>query len=34
MVDLIEKLLTFDPDERLNSEDILNHPWFAAKKAN
>jgi len=27
-VDIIQKLLTYDPEERINAEDSLKHPWF------
>lgn len=26
--DLISKLLTYDPDQRLSAEDALKHPWI------
>ncbi|KZV39976.1 cyclin-dependent kinase G-2 [Dorcoceras hygrometricum] len=26
--DLLNKLLTYDPDKRITAEDALNHPWF------
>ena len=29
-LDLCQKLLTFDPNERITVADALNHPWFAA----
>eukprot|EP00388_Colpodella_angusta_P014202 GDKJ01035525.1.p1 GENE.GDKJ01035525.1~~GDKJ01035525.1.p1 ORF type:complete len:668 (-),score=136.68 GDKJ01035525.1:759-2591(-) len=32
-VDMIARLLTFDPDRRLNAFDALNHPFFAKARA-
>lgn len=26
--DLISQLLTVDPNDRINGEDIMNHPWL------
>ncbi|XP_075484658.1 cyclin-dependent kinase G-2-like [Primulina tabacum] len=26
--DLLNKLLTYDPDKRITAEEALNHPWF------
>ncbi|WCJ36226.1 Cyclin-dependent kinase G1 [Euphorbia peplus] len=26
--DLLNKLLTYDPEQRLTADDALNHPWF------
>ncbi|XP_075494977.1 cyclin-dependent kinase G-2 [Primulina tabacum] len=26
--DLLNKLLTYDPDKRMTAEEALNHPWF------
>lgn len=26
--DLLNKLLTYDPEKRITAEDALNHPWF------
>ena len=28
--DLVTKLLKTNPAERINLEDVLNHPWFKA----
>lgn len=30
--DLIDRLMTVDPDKRMTSKNILEHPWFAEKK--
>lgn len=30
--DLITKMLTFNPDERISAEDALRHPWFDIAK--
>ena len=30
--DLITKMLTFNPDERISAEDALKHPWFEIAK--
>eukprot|EP00930_Biecheleria_cincta_P098895 TRINITY_DN9054_c0_g1_i1.p1 TRINITY_DN9054_c0_g1~~TRINITY_DN9054_c0_g1_i1.p1 ORF type:complete len:614 (-),score=104.46 TRINITY_DN9054_c0_g1_i1:84-1925(-) len=30
LVDLADKLLVFDPDERIKAAEILDHPWVAA----
>jgi renal tumor antigen len=27
-VDLIQKLLIYDPDNRITADDALRHPWF------
>lgn len=27
-LDLIQKLLIYDPEERITAEDALRHPWF------
>ena len=32
-LDLIRKLLTMDPKERINAEQALDHPWFKENKA-
>ena len=29
--DLIKKMLTFDPNGRINAEDALNHIWIKKK---
>ena len=31
--DLIRKLLTMDPNERITAEQALNHPWFKEQKS-
>jgi len=28
-IDLMEKMLEFDPRKRINVEDALKHPWLA-----
>jgi len=28
-IDLLEKLLVFDPDERMTAQQAIEHPWFA-----
>ncbi len=30
-MDLIKKLLTYDPDKRISAEDALQHPWIKEK---
>ena len=32
--DLIEKLLTPEPSERMNIKDVLNHPWLKSYHVN
>ena len=32
-IDLIKKLLTIDPQERLSAEEALKHPWFKENKS-
>ena len=32
-LDLIRKLLTMDPGQRISAEDALNHPWFKEYKS-
>ena len=32
-LDLIRKLLTFDPEKRISAEEALNHPWFKEFKS-
>ena len=27
-IDLLQKMLTFDPNERITIDEIKNHPWF------
>ena len=27
-IDLLKKLLTFDPTKRITAEEALNHPWI------
>lgn len=27
-LDLLQKMLTYDPDKRISAKDALNHPWF------
>lgn len=29
---LIDRLLTFDPNERITAEEALSHPWIAGSK--
>jgi len=31
--DLMSKMLTHDPKERINAVDALNHPWFKVRKS-
>ena len=31
--DLVKKLLTYDPSERINAEDALKHPWIADRES-
>lgn len=31
--DLMNKMLTYSPSERINARDALNHPWFAEEPA-
>lgn len=33
VMDLIDKLLKNKPEERINLEDALKHPWFDILKA-
>ena len=28
VLDLLNKMLTFDPSERIKAKDALNHPYF------
>ena len=30
--DLIEKLLAYDPEERLSARQAMRHPWFKAER--
>ena len=30
--DLFEKMVCYDPNERINIEDVVNHPWFKGYK--
>ena len=30
-VDMIKKMLTYDPNNRISAEDALNHPWIKKK---
>ena len=32
-LDLIQRLLTMDPDQRISAEQALNHPWFKEFKS-
>ncbi len=32
-LDLIKRLLTMDPNSRINAEQALNHPWFKENKS-
>ena len=32
-LDLIKRLLTMDPDQRISAEQALNHPWFRENKS-
>jgi serine/threonine protein kinase len=27
-MDILKKLLTFDPTKRISAEEALNHPWI------
>lgn len=27
-IDLLKKMMTFDPNKRISAEDALNHPFF------
>ena len=31
-IDLIKKLLTYDPNQRINANEALNHNWFNRKE--
>lgn len=31
--DLVKKMLTLDPDQRIDMESILSHPWLAAMES-
>lgn len=28
-IDLVQKLLTFNPEKRISAQDAMQHPWFA-----
>lgn len=30
-VDLLKKMLTYDPERRISAEESLRHPWIAKK---
>ena len=30
-IDLLKKMLTYDPDRRIAAADALNHPWISKK---
>jgi len=30
-LDILKKMMTYDPDRRISAEDALKHPWIAKK---
>lgn len=30
-IDLLKKMMTYDPDRRISAEDALRHPWITKK---
>ena len=30
-IDLLKKMLTYDPDRRISAEECLKHPWITKK---